>query len=71
MFPLFLRPSDRNALDSNGPYVYKPELDNNKKCLSVGNFGILSVVLTRLRPTKIMQRLEIFTKKNLIYPELF
>ena len=49
--------------------------DNAKKCLSVGNFGILSVVclsvcLSRVYSLQLMQRPEIFTKSKVYYPKL-
>ena len=44
-FPLFLRLREKNILDSNGR-LYKHVSDNSKKILSIGNFEILSVVVS-------------------------
>ena len=53
MFSLFLR------LLEKGPRfkwaLYKHESDKNYKCLSVGNFVILSASLTRLQPKTVYE----------------
>ena len=51
--PTFFATSGKKVLDPNGPYIAVS--DYSKKCLFVGNFGILSVVIclsvARLQPT--------------------
>ena len=44
MFPLFLQLADKKAPRPKST-IYKYVLDNSKKCMSVGNFVILSVVV--------------------------
>ena len=52
---------NRAQRDKKGPRhkwtIYKHESDQNNKCLSVGNFGILSVIrrlsVARLQPTPV------------------
>ena len=62
MFPLFLEKGPRTKWT-----IYNHESYNNKKCLSVGNFGILSVFVFVCRTSKAYISLcrgnEIFIKK--------
>ena len=62
MFSLFLQLSERKVLDPNGKF-------DNKKCVSVGNFGIMSVLWSVAHPQSTPPHVEtgIYTKNAMFY----